>query len=56
MLLRIGFAIVVGILVTALMKWLLTGVPQIIDVLVGIVAAFIARSNYPTIFNHPPRI
>jgi hypothetical protein len=45
-LLRIGFAIVIGVLVTALLEWL-TPVPHTIDILAGIVAAFIAYSAYP---------
>lgn len=44
---RIGFAIVVGILVTSLMEWLLSTVPHGIDVLAGIVAAAIAYGTYP---------
>jgi len=48
-LLRIAFAIVIGVLVTALLEWLATSVPRSIDVLLGIVAAFIAYSSYPKI-------
>lgn len=44
---RIGFAIVIGVLVTSLMEWLLPTVPHGIDVLVGIVAAAIAYGSYP---------
>lgn len=46
-LLRVAFAIVIGILVTSLMEWLLPKVPQGIDVLAGIAAAFVAYHNYP---------
>jgi hypothetical protein len=45
-LIRIAFAIVVGVLVCALFEWL-TSVPHDIDVLLGIVAAFIAYVSYP---------
>lgn len=38
---RIIFAIIVGVLVTALLEWLATSVPHGIDVLAGVVAAFI---------------
>lgn len=51
-LVRIGFAIIVGVLVTALLEWL-TSVPHNIDVLLGIVAAFIAYWGAPSVFNHP---
>ena len=40
-LLRIIFAIVVGILVTSALEWLAKSVPQGIDVLLGVVAAFL---------------
>ena len=46
-LLRIGFAIVIGVLVTALLEWLATNVPHSIDVLLGVVAAFIAWRYWP---------
>lgn len=46
-LLRIGFAIVVGVLVTALLRWLAKSVPDSIDVLLGVVAAFIAYHYTP---------
>jgi hypothetical protein len=39
--LRIVFAIVVGVLVTSVLEWL-TPVPHGIDVLLGVVAAFLA--------------
>ena len=48
-LVRIAFAIIVGILVYALLQWLATSVPHGIDVLLGIVAAFIAYGSYPGI-------
>lgn len=48
-LLRIAFAIVVGILVYALLQWLLSGIPHLVDVLLGIVAAFIAYGGYTNI-------
>lgn len=48
-LLRIGFAIVVGVLVTALLEWL-TSVPHNVDVLLGIVGAFIAYWGAPSVF------
>lgn len=51
-LLRIGFAIVVGVLVTALLEWL-TSVPHNIDVLLGVVAAFIAYWGAPAVFHGP---
>lgn len=47
-LLRIAFAIIIGVLVCALLEWL-TSLPHGIDVLLGIVAAFIAyfgSTNY----------
>lgn len=47
-LLRIAFAINVGVLVTALLEWL-TSIPHSIDVLLGIVAAFIAYGSYTSI-------
>lgn len=47
MLLRIAFAIVVGVIVTALLEWLATSVPHGIDVLAGVIAAFIAYWQYP---------
>ena len=46
-LIRIAFAIVIGVLVTALLEWLATSVPHSIDILLGIVAAFIAWKYYP---------
>lgn len=46
-LIRIAFAIIVGILVTALLEWIATSVPHGIDVLAGVVAAFIAYFNWP---------
>lgn len=48
-LLRIAFAIFIGVLVTALLEWLATSVPHNIDVLLGIVAAFIAYLGFPQI-------
>lgn len=45
-LVRIVFAIVVGVLVTALMEWLATSVPHGIDVLAGVVAAFIVYFSW----------
>lgn len=45
-LLRIGAAIVIGVLVTSLLEWL-TPVPHNIDILAGIVAAFIAYRSLP---------
>ena len=50
MLFRFVFAIIIGILVYAIMQWLLPTVPQVVDVLVGIVAAFIAYGSYPGIY------
>lgn len=40
-LVRIAFAIIVGVLVCALLEWLATSVPHGIDVLIGVVAAFV---------------
>ena len=40
-LLRIGFAVVVGVLVTALLEWLAQSMPKSIDILLGVVAAFL---------------
>lgn len=51
-LIRIIFAIIVGVLVTALLEWLATSVPHNIDVLLGIVAAFVAYFGWPNIY-HP---
>lgn len=45
-LIRIIFAIVVGILVTALLEWLTT-LPHGIEILLGIVAAFIVYFGWP---------
>jgi hypothetical protein len=47
LILRIGFAIVIGVLVTSLMEWLLPQVPHGIDVLAGIIAAAVAYGTYP---------
>lgn len=49
-LLRVAFAIFVGVLVTAILEWLATSIPHNIDVLLGVVAAFIAYGAAPTIF------
>lgn len=49
MLIRIAFAIIVGVLVTALLEWLATSVPHGIDVLAGVVAAFIAYFGWADI-------
>lgn len=49
-LIRLAFAIIVGVLVTALLEWLASKVPHNIDILAGIVAAFIAFFSYPTVF------
>ena len=46
---RIAFAVVVGILVCAVLEWLAKSVPHGIDVLLGVVAAFIAYVSYPNI-------
>lgn len=48
-LLRIVFAIVVGVLVCSLLEWLATTVPHTVDILAGIVAAFIAYGSYPSL-------
>lgn len=53
-LLRIAFAVVVGVFVYAMLKWLASGIPQLIDVLVGVIAAFIAYFNASNI-NWPTR-
>ena len=50
-LIRIAFAIVVGVLVTALLEWLATSVPHSIDILAGVVAAFVAYYNWPSLRN-----
>lgn len=52
-LLRIAFAIIVGVLVTTLLEWL-TAVPHTIDVLAGIVAAFVAYWYAPGVFPRRP--
>lgn len=53
-LLRIGFAIVVGLLVYGLLVWLATTVPHNIDVLLGTAAAFIAYWQAPGVFPGNP--
>lgn len=47
LLLRIGFAIVIGVFVTLLLEWLANKVPHGIDVLAGVIAAFIAYYSFP---------
>lgn len=49
LLIRIAFAVVVGILVTALLSWLVAKIPHTVAVLLGIVAGFIAFFSYPEI-------
>lgn len=44
--LRIVFAIVLGVLATALMEWL-TNAPHSVDVLIGVVVAILAYWQYP---------
>lgn len=51
-LIRIAFAVIVGLLVYTLLQWLATAVPHGVDVLLGIVAGFIAYASYPS-FRHP---
>lgn len=53
-LIRIAFAIIIGILVYALLQWLATAIPHGVDVLLGIVAAFIAYASYPSIRGSRP--
>lgn len=52
-LLRIGFAVVAGVVATSLLEWL-THVPHNLDILLGIVAAFIAYWQAPGVFPRRP--
>lgn len=46
MILRIVFAIIIGMLVTSILEWL-TPIPRSIDILAGIVAAVFAYMQIP---------
>lgn len=46
MILRICFAIIIGVLVTSVLEWL-TPIPQSIDILAGIVAGVFAYMQIP---------
>lgn len=50
MLVRIIFAIIVGVLVTAVLEWL-TPIPRSIDILAGILVGVLVYWQYPT--SHP---
>lgn len=52
LLLRLVFAIVLGVLAYALLNWLATAVPQIIDILVGIIVGFIAFWQAPGVLTN----
>lgn len=52
-LLRVAFAIVVGLIVFGLLQWL-TNMPHGLEVLLGVLAGFLAYWQAPGIFpNHP---
>lgn len=53
-LIRIIFAIVIGLIVYGLLQWLASAVPHGLDVLFGIVAAIVAYWQAPDVFGGGP--